>query len=88
MTDNPPEAIGRRFEVPTPNCGHRATSFTYATIALVWMCPACATSLGPLYRNTCSNCGKSPPIGTQLADVFRVGRLCPNCKRAYAQRPR
>lgn len=71
-----------RFVMPTPNCGHGGATYTYVTIAELWMCPSCIASIGPLYQS-CSSCGRQPPAGTQLVDVFRAGRLCPSCRRDF-----
>lgn len=72
----------RRFIVPTPNCGHGGTTFTYVTIAELWMCPLCIASIGALYK-TCSNCGLLPPVGTQLTTTHRAGDLCTTCRREF-----
>lgn len=72
-----------RFVPPTPNCGHACSTFTWVGLAEIWMCAACIASIGPLYPRTCSKCGHPPPAGTQLIDVFRVGRLCFLCRRDH-----
>jgi len=75
-----------RFVPPTPNCGHDGSTFTFSTLAELWMCTRCVASVGALYQ-TCSICGCSPQPGTQLVGSFRVGLLCFTCRRDHlAQR--
>lgn len=71
-----------RFVMPTPNCGHGGTTYTFVGLAELWMCPVCIASIGRLYE-CCSSCGRPPPAGTQLIDVFRAGRLCFTCRREF-----
>lgn len=68
--------------IPTPNCSHGGATFTWVTVAQLWMCPPCIASIGALYQ-VCSSCGHPPPAGTQLIDMFRAGRLCISCRREY-----
>ncbi len=70
-----------------PSCGHSCTTYTWIEIAELWMCAACIASIGSLYQ-ICSRCARMPAADAQLVDVFRVGRLCPTCRREYfAARP-
>lgn len=68
---------------PLPNCGHKSTTFTWVALAELWMCALCIASIGPLYRKTCTRCGCEASADIELVDVFRVGLLCPTCRREY-----
>lgn len=69
-----------RFVAPEPNCGHVGSTFTWIGMAHLWMCALCIASIGPLYTQRCSHCGRAPHNNEQLVDVFRAGRLCRGCR--------
>lgn len=68
---------------PRPNCGHAdGKTFTWISLAGLWMCQLCIASIGGLYR-ACARCGLPPARQDMLVVVHGRGALCFSCRRDF-----